>query len=370
MASPTPLPPRVARRALRPSRRAAHAVAWIATSVALAASPQLGCTGDDTVDDNRVVQTGVVVDPAEFLGDLPCADIDGAPKSYVATVVELADENGEERRLGPANPVSCGTPVVFLDIRGGRRYGAEISVFDVPADQAAGQTPSWTTTCGLTGAGAADIAAGRQTRIRGCEPITGPGTATTSVVVDASSAAGSLGCASDGGEIADIQIIPVEPADTTLPSVTIACGQPPVVYGADIVPGELYSFRLEGSGEDGSLYGARCTTVAREGLGIVASCTLFVETGSLAFPIPSVAEGAGLVCGESISRARIGATGAEVSVPAASVPCDAPAIASSLPPGTYSGSIGFYAGAELVASFSCAGEVLPGVTTELGCIPN
>lgn len=364
MASPTTPPSRIT------PRRTAWALACASLVSGLVALPQLGCSGEDNVDDNRFVQTGVVVDPAEFLGDLPCADIDGAPKSYVATVVELADETEGERRLGPANPVSCGTPVAFLDIRGGKRYGAEISVFDVPADQAAGQTPAWTTTCGLTGAGAAEIVAGRQTRIRGCSPIAGPGTATTSVVVDATSAAGSLGCASDGGQIGDIKIVPVEPADASLPTVTIACGQPPVVYGADIVPGALYSFRLEGTGADESLYGARCTTVAREGLGIVASCTLFVETGSLAFPVPAVAEDAGLVCGESISRARIGATGGDVSVPGASVPCDAPAFASSLPPGTYSGSIGLYAGPDLVASYSCAGEVLPGVTTELTCIPN
>lgn len=322
------------------------------------------------MNDDRIVQTGVVVDPAEFLGDLPCAAIDGAPQSYVATVVEL--ETVPERKLGPSAPVSCGTPVAFHDIVGGKRYGAEISVFDVPANQASGATPAWTTTCGLSGAGAADIVAGRQTRIRGCEPLRGAGVGTTSVVVDATSAAGALGCASSGGQIGDIKIVPVDPASAMLPTVTIACGQPPVVYGSDIVPGQLYSFRLEAVGADANAtaYGARCTTVAREGLGVPATCTLFVETGSLAFPIPDVVAEAGLVCGDSISRAEVGALGGETSVPPTTVPCDAPAFASSLPPGTYSGSIALFAGQTLAASFTCSGQVLPGVTTELSCIPN
>jgi hypothetical protein len=329
----------------------------------------LGCTGDEDVDDRRVVQTGVVVDPAEFLGDLPCADIEGAPKSYVATVVELADETGPERLLGPAAPVSCGTPVVFNDIRGGRRYGAQISVFDVASDQAAGATAAWTTTCGLTGAGAADIVAGRQTRIRGCTAIEGAGTGTTSITVDASSAVGALGCTADGGTIGDIQIVPVEPAASGLPVVTVACGQEPVVYGAAIEAGVRYAFRLEAESSDGGTLGAQCSAVARDGLGVPATCTLLLETGSLSFPIPDLVEEAGFVCGESISRATVSAVGGEVTVPSASVPCNAAAFASSLPPGAYSGTIALYAGPDLAASFTCAGEVVPGVTTVLTCIP-
>jgi hypothetical protein len=328
---------------------------------------QAGCTGDGDVDDDRIVQTGVVVDPAEFLGDLPCAQIDGAPKSYIATVVEIETQ----RRLGPANPVSCGTPVVFHDIVGGQRYGAEIAVFDRPADAVTvGEAGTWTATCGLSGAGAAEIVAGRQARIRGCTPIEGPGKATTSIVVDATSAAGALGCGADGGLIGDISIIPIEPVSAMLPTVTIACGQPAVVYSTDIEPGALYAFRLEATASDGKVYGARCTTVAREGLGVPASCTLLIETGSLAFPVPDVVEDAGFVCGDAVSRATVSAVGGDVAVPTTNVDCDSPAIASSLPTGTYSGTIGLYAGPDLLTSYTCAGEVLPGITTELVCIPN
>jgi len=331
-----------------------------------------GCTGESDVDDRRIVETGVVVDPAQFLGDLPCADIEGAPKSYVATVVELADETQPERLLGPSAPVSCGTPVVFTDIRGGREYGAQVSVFDVPADQAAGATPAWTTTCGLggAGAGAAEIVAGRQTRIRGCTAIEGAGTGTTSITVDASSAVGALGCAADGGTIGQIQIVPIEPAASGLPTVTLACGQAPVVYGAAIEPGVKYTFRLEAESTDGSTLGAQCSAVARDGLGVPATCTLLLETGSLSFPIPDLVEEAGFVCGESVSRATVSAIGADVNVPSASVPCSADAFASSLPPGAYSGAIALYAGPDLAASFTCAGEVVPGITTVLSCIPN
>lgn len=330
----------------------------------------LGCTGDDDVDDRRIVQTGVVVDPAEFLGDLPCADVEGAPKAYVATVVELADETQPERLLGPSEPVSCGTPIVFTDIRGGRRYGARISVFDVAADQAKGATPAWTTECGLTGAGSAEIFAGRQTRIRGCTAIEGAGTGTTSIVVDANEAVGALGCAADGGAIGEIQIVPVEPLASGLPTVTVACGQAPIVYGTAIEPGVKYAFRLEAESADGGTLGAQCSAVARAGLGVPATCTLLLDTGSLSFPIPALVEEAGFVCGDSVSRATVSAVGADLTVPSASVPCNADAFASSLPPGAYSGTIALYAGPDLAASFTCAGEVVPGVTTVLSCIPN
>lgn len=343
---------------------------WALVPSLLSAS-SVACTGDDDVDDDRVVQTGVVVDPAEFLGDLPCADIDGAPKSYIATVIPVSDQMNPSAVLGPAAPVSCGTPVVFTEIVGGETYGARISVFDVPADQAANAAPAWTTTCGLSGAGAADVVAGKQTRIRGCTALQGAGTATTSIVVDATTAVGSLGCASaTDGTIGDILITPVEPAGSGLPSVTIACGQPAVVFGAAIEPGVKYTFVLEAESTSGAILGAQCSAVARDGLGVPATCNLLLETGSLSFPIPDLAQAAGFTCGESISRATVAALGADVSVPTTSVPCDAPAFASSLPPGAYSGSVGLYAGPDLAATFTCAGEVVPGVTTELSCIPN
>ncbi len=368
--SPHPaLPPGIARRRAGRGRRPALPSPKTAAGLGCVALcwVSLGCTGGDEVDDDDLVQTAVVVDPAELLGTVPCAAIQGAARSYVATLVDV--DTGE--RVGPSSPVTCGAPLAFHAVEVTHRYGAEVSVFDVPAEQAGG-TPRWSTTCGLSGAGAAEVVVGRQTRVRGCTPLAGPGAATTSVAVDATAAAAELGCVASGGLVDAIDIVPVEPAGVALPPVTIGCGQPAVLYGTDIEPSVLYAFRLEArrAGSATADFGARCTAVARDGLAVEASCALLVETGTLRFPIPDLTEAAGLSCGSSVSRATISGFGADATIPTTSVPCDGPASASSLPPGAYASTVGLYAGPELRASFSCAGSVLPGVVTEPTCIAN
>jgi hypothetical protein len=321
----------------------------------------LSCVDSEDVDSGRTVQTAVVIDPADFLGDVPCADVDGAARSYVATAIDLETQG----RIGPSSPVSCGTPIAFHAIEIDHRYGAEVSVFDAPPEAANLSAPTWTTTCGLSGSGAASVIPGRLTRIRGCTPLAGPGTATTSISVDASAVAGTVGCASTGGPIETIRVVP---ADASLPPVTLACGQPAVVYGADIVPGETYAFQLEGADAAGDVrWGAGCTAVAREGLSIPATCEDLTEEGDLEFPIPLAAAALGVTCGVEVTRAKVALPIGAETVPATVVGCDAPAFARGLLPGPYLGTIDFYAGAELYAAFSCTGEVLPGASSLLVC---
>ncbi|MBL8743248.1 MAG: hypothetical protein JNK04_19190, partial [Myxococcales bacterium] len=116
----------------------------------------ISCTDDDTVESPNTRATAVVVDPAEFLGSFPCGDFEGAPRSYRATVTALAQpatedaEAREEKVIGVSERLDCATPVAFTEVEAGRRYVADIEVFDVPLD-ADEPEPAWTTSCGREG---------------------------------------------------------------------------------------------------------------------------------------------------------------------------------------------------------------------------
>ena len=79
-----------------------------------------GCVGSSPDFDDRVVQTAVVVDPVDFLGNVRCGAFPGAAQSYIATLVDI--ESGE--RIGPAAATSCTRPLAFHAIELDRRYGA------------------------------------------------------------------------------------------------------------------------------------------------------------------------------------------------------------------------------------------------------
>lgn len=328
-----------------------------------AASHGVGCDESTESIASRAVPTAVVVDPSLFLGDLPCADISGAPRSYRATLVDL--DGGQE--LGPSPRASCAAPVYFNNFAIDHRYMARVEVFDVPAD-VEGASPFWQTTCAEDGDGAAVPVLNKHVVVGGCTPLSGPGSAITAVVVDPTAAASSLGCA-DGGPVGDITVVPVSPAGSGLPTVTLGCGQPGVSYGAGVLPGTQYTFRLDADGPLGpASFGTTCSVRARAGLGMPATCLPFTDRGDLVFPIEQLLSDSMFACGDPVTRATVALTAGASTFPAKVVPCDREASVGALPAGPYVGAVNLFGGPSVLASFACTGTVVPAERTELVCV--
>ncbi|MFO0548784.1 MAG: hypothetical protein U0271_10375 [Polyangiaceae bacterium] len=190
--------------------------------LAVSALVAAACGDDSSTDTTTVVTTAIIVDPAEFLGDLPCADIDGAPRSYRATVYDIEDNTV----IGVSEPTSCGAKIAFSNVETAHFYAADIEVFDAPAEDSP-TSAAWTTTCGKNG-GAGRAQVQEQVTIRGCEPISAPGTATTAITVDLGSTLGQLACTADGGDVAELTVTPTAPELALLRSPAPAAGLPSI----------------------------------------------------------------------------------------------------------------------------------------------
>lgn len=333
----------------------------LAVAATLSLSP--ACSTTEPIEGDEDVRTAAVVDPLEFLGELPCIDAEGAPRSYRATLVDL--DTLEERGRSPI--VSCDRSVAFEGVEVEGRYGARVEVFDEP--EASASSPSWATSCGLDGFGEAVIRAQERNVVRGCAVLTGPGTAQTSIAVDGTRVArGGGGCTDEGGPVDTLEVAVVEPADTLLPSITLSCGQAAAVYGADIVPGQRYAFELVARDEGGqAIGGARCVAVARAGIVIPASCTALGSAAALELPIPAVLADAGLVCGAEVLEAEVAlVAGATLTAPER-VPCTGSVVLAPVEPGPYVASLRLSGAEGVLASASCTGEAAPGLSRAMVC---
>ena len=148
-----------------------NAVLGLFASVALSA-----CTGTGTTVTVPLPPTSIVVDPAEFLGDVPCfptfgeASVpSGAMRRYVATLisVEAGGALDAEVALPSSPPTRCSDPVSFQRVVDGTAYVAEIDGYDVDGIHPLGEggifgsrvmvddhnrfvPPRWQPTCGKT----------------------------------------------------------------------------------------------------------------------------------------------------------------------------------------------------------------------------
>jgi hypothetical protein len=326
-------------------------------------SNQLGCSTTEPIVNDEDVRTAVVVDPLEFLGELPCVDALGAPRSYRATLVEI--DSLEER--GRSSVESCDRSIAFEGVDVGGRYGARIEVFDEPASTAS--SPSWLTSCGLDGSGAAFVRDRERSVVRGCAVLTGPGTAQTGIAVDATRVArADGGCTDDGGEIDSLSVVVVEPTDTLLPAITLSCGQAAAVYGADIVPGQHYTFELVARDEGGeAVGGARCAAVARAGIVVAASCSALSSAAALELPIPDVLADAGLECGAEVDEASVALVAGATLTEPERVPCSGSVVLSPVEPGPYIASVRLLGPDGELAGATCTATAEPGLTHPMVC---
>jgi hypothetical protein len=103
-----------------------------------------GCTAltDTTTSDTSTTEGAPIVeiDPAGFLGDVLCADVPGAMRSYVVTFVDLGPETddgstapGYPVALPSSEPTPCSQRVAFTNGVVGHRYVAEIDGYEEDA---------------------------------------------------------------------------------------------------------------------------------------------------------------------------------------------------------------------------------------------
>ena len=331
-------------------------------------SPLVACSTDTTAA-TSVVATSVGVDPLDFLGTVPCTGQSGSARDYVVTITD--DTTGLV--LAPSRPISCAVPVAFENVVVGHTYSAEIQVFD--ADPASGAAARWTTTCGSGGVGAAEVFTDQRTFIKNCIPLTGSGVGTTSVSVDASALAASLGCSNDGGK--GVEKLRVTSIGAGLAGQTIGCGQPPVVADTDIVPAKLYTFRVEAleAGATTPRWAASCSATAKEGIQVAASCEALSDVGFIRIDIAKVVADAGLVCAASgpdaVGSYDVTFDDPPSSVKASTISCKNEAVLGPFERGSHAGEIFLRTSVGASKAHAiCFASVAPNATATADCVPD
>lgn len=271
------------------------------TLLALAALAVVPACSPDAATTTVVIPTSVAVDPLDFLGTVPCGPGAGAAQAYVVTLTDRAAGTA----LPPSPPVSCAAPVSFENVVVGHTYSADIAVFDVPiATIDASTTPRWTTSCASDGYGAAEVFSDQRSYVKGCTALTGAGTGTTSISVDASALAAPLGCAASTGQggaggAGLVDKLSITFIGGAAPKQTIACGQGPVVETTGVVAGQPATLRVEafapGATDPG--WASTCTAVPREGTVVSASCDPLTDLGYIRIDAAKLVADATSTCG-------------------------------------------------------------------------
>lgn len=366
---------------LRARALGCSATAPRAAVLALAAVALGGCPESGDLNEDFTVPTSISVDPAGFLGDVPCSNAAGAMRSYVATVIDRTDP-AALFTLPSSPPTPCSTRVQFRFVVPGHLYSAEIDGYEQRADEltpyggegsgsrhlldAAGAPvePRWTTGY------CAEVSARESvtTFVGACDPLEDRGVPGSTVIrVDPSAALGGLRCAADGGDVLSFDVLPE--AGGLPPVLGIACPPAaPVVYSAGLASGQTYGFRIEASGFFGHSYGASCRALTREALAVTATCDPLSDVGALTVPIEEVLQGTGLACAPGGAATYVAALpGALETLP---LPCTQRAHFNLLEPGSYEITVEVRGadGAPL-ATVPCTGDVIPGASTLATCTP-
>lgn len=372
----------------------------VRASVAAALILSAGCSSDDDITSDVSTSapvTSVSIDPRAFLGDVPCSSKPGALQSYVVTLVDVTEE-ARPVTLASSDPIPCSRGARFRFVLSTNKYIAEVDGYDVPADAlvpsgtpppAEGQTADPDAQQGLAGSGSrhmllkatkAPIAPrwttscdeitttyGKPNYLETCEPLTDHGSpGPTSIAVDPKAAFGDLRCVSDGGVIASVDIKPIGAA---LPSLLgLPCGAAPAVFDAGLVPGQVYSFRIEARAEVGGevRWGSTCFAAAEEALQTSAACDPLSSTGSIEVD-PAALAAAGLACEGDVKAFE--ASIAQLGISSGPVPCGESARFLGIDPGLYD-VILRQVGPSGPEAFgvTCAAVVEPGVTSKVACM--
>jgi hypothetical protein len=233
--------------------------------------------------------------------------------------------------------------------------------------------PRWATTCGSSVQAVAKINA--DVKIGDCDPLDDDGTpGETAILVDPSSALGSLTCKSDDEEDGDVAALSILPEDGALPDVTgIPCGAEPSPYDEGIEPGQTYRFRIEAQAAEGGdvLWGSSCFVIPKVGIVNTATCDPLTNQGSL-----TVAFDGTVACPEGGTievSVKADSSGPEPEGPLATLDCGGPATLLGVLAGEYELDVTIFDAehTEPGTTLTCSAVVPPAATGTTDClVPN
>lgn len=359
-------------------------------ALALVASP--AACASSSAGTTEPSPTLLTVTPSTFDGNVVCGDFPGAWKTYVATLIDVTDEENPFV-LASSPPVPCTMPVAFGWVVPGHRYVAEIDGYDrsglqpfgfpssgnrqmVDSDTQEPVEPQWRTQCGKPPADAGTPDGGEleasfepttaqlQTNVvvRDCAEFAAAGTGETALLLDLATVRGSLACGTDPGQIARLRVIPESPA---LEAIEPKCD---AAFPIDVEPDQTYGFRVEAfeAGAPMPRWAARCEGRSEPGVTLPASCNTLSERGGLRIDVDDLLEAAGAECGEQVVHYRVALLGKGLS--SGIVSCSADASFNGLEPAAYQAAAdGLDASGATVFSAWCTGAVKPATTTTMSC---
>ncbi|HVY45058.1 MAG TPA: hypothetical protein VHB21_04225, partial [Minicystis sp.] len=100
--------------------------------VSLGAGVLAGCPPETILPQSVIVPTGIQVDPAAFLGGVPCTPAAGGMRSYVATLIDVADVDNPFT-LPSSPPTPCSEAADFRYVVNAHPYVAIIDGYTASA---------------------------------------------------------------------------------------------------------------------------------------------------------------------------------------------------------------------------------------------
>ena len=363
-----------------------------------AAALATGCFGGGSSEPAPIQPTLVAVEPADFLGTVPCAPLPGALQSYVATFHDVSGDldgvvSPDGFALPSSGPVDCARRVGTNRVIVGRRYAVDVQGYDRPSCSSGGGddclrplspglplmvdargepvSPRWTSSCGRQATVDPSGDAGSTTGVRAAEnttvlvrPCTLLGDATTAeaggVSVDLTAALGSLECGAGAGQIERFDVTPVGGGG---PLGQADCGDP-VLLG-DLPGGSIQQFTVRAyqGGSDEPAWATVCQALVLGGTTVDATCDVLSDQGALRVDLASVFSD----CSE---LARVTVTpAAETGVPAlvlAGAECQSSLVVPRLPAGPQAVTV---AATPAGPSATCTGTVSPAAVIDAACSP-
>ncbi len=311
-----------------PSRRR---LTWLLAFAALS-----GCVEGSGGFGTTPPPTRIGVDPADFLGDVPCANAPGALRTYQVVLTDVTPDlpggDGTQFELPASSVLSCNQQVTFDFVVPGHSYIASVSAFD--RDDLSAQAPGvaravdddgtvvpprWTTTCfgtpaalaaqtegngslGAGGAGGAGLGgvgnagAGGETSgagevelgavavedttifVRGCAELVDAGPETpTGVTVSLEDALVGLSCGNGSGQVATFTATVQVPGSAPL-SETTSCGDTLSFEGLPAGANVSVAVRAFAAGASSPGWTTACAGRTRPGASVPVSCDPLTPT--------------------------------------------------------------------------------------------
>ncbi len=348
-------------------------LAFVATSSAT------GCTEDD-LGFGGPAATQVLVDPADFLRDVPCNSNQGSLQSYVVTLHSWDDEQDiTPFTLGSSYPTPCSELLAYRSvIIPGKWYTAEIDGYEQPAaeltpfgdtssgsrqmlDSLSGEpvAPRWTTICGNAATAGVRAWVYETVYIADCDPLEDASPSPTRIALTPEAALGAEPCA----------IAPsfdVQPEGSSLgPAQNLPCDGDGVLYEQGVVARDRYSFYVT---VDEGAQGAECFARAEPGQTVTPLCNPITDVGAIALSVAELQDGDSPLCPDDHYYDVVLDDETLNLVP---MPCAAEAHLGPLAPGEYALAVVVYDGqGQLFGDgASCSAVVRPGKTAQASCSP-